>query len=446
MKKVILLSLCLLLSLSLIACSTPAPAASTPAPVNEPAAEQPAQPAAPAPEPVPPVEEPEQPVTLSFMLNSPELTEYYNDMAQAYNEFTNGRVTIDMTILQNDYQTVLKSRLNSGDIPDMFMSSAYNDNKVFKDYSYDLTNEAFMSSIDPNVLSSVTLDGRITGYPFVLQSHAFIYNKKVFADNGITELPTTIAELDAVCQKLQAAGIQPFATGFAEWWVLPQTTYPAMATAYNGDYAKLFADIESGALKFGDLPEIDQALDLLDLIKKYGGKKPMESSFDMQVSMLANGEAAMAHQGNWAEDSIRKANADVDLGYILHPTLNGKPVLAVESNLTFRIAKDSPNLQETLKWLEWITTSDYGKQWIPEKIKQMSPQKGAAMPDSMLARETAKYLADGQTCPWWIFNGPDGIEQPFGEAFQTYASGKYTRDQLKAELTNLIQKAFEAQQ
>ena len=378
-----------------------------------------------------------QPVTLNFMMNSPELTEYYNNMAAAYNEFTDGRVTIEMFIEQNDYQTLLLSRLNAGQIPDMFMSSAYAENQLFRDFTYDLTDQAFMAHIDPNLLNSVKVEGAITGYPFVLQSHAYIYNKDIFEQAGITSLPETLAELRAVCEQLVAAGFQPFASGFAEWWVLPQTVYPSMSDVYGGDFEALFDDLAAGVINFGDLPELDFAMDILDLIYEFSGPRPLESTFDDQVSSMANGTAAMIHQGNWAEDSIRSANPDIRLGYVLHPRLDGKAVLAVESNLTFRVGR-TDNLQETLLWLEWLTTSDFGKSWIPEQIKQMSPQIGAAMPDSMLAEETARYLATGQAAPWWIFTGPEGIEEPFGRAFQAYVAGTASRDQVKSELSDLM--------
>jgi len=433
MKKTLCLILALTLLVALAAGCNPAEPSSNPPPEQPPAPTNSNDPAA-----QPPKEPTEgEAVTLSFMLNSPELTEYYNNMAAAYNEFTGGRVTIDMFIEQNDYQTLLLSRLNAGQTPDMFMSSAYAENMLFRDFTVDLTNEPFMAHIDPNVLNSVTVDGEITGYPFVLQSHAYIYNIDLFEQAGITALPETLDELRAVCVKLEAAGIQPFASGFAEWWVLPQTVYTAMSDVYGSDFEGFFASIAAGTTVFGDLAELDFALDLLDLINEYSGNRPMESTFDDQVGSMANGTVAMIHQGNWAEDSIRSANPDIRIGYVLHPRLNYTAVLAVESNLTFRVGR-TENTQETLMWLDWLTTSDFGKSWIPEQIKQMSPQIGAAMPDSLLAEETAVYLDKGQTAPWWIFTGPEGIEEPFGRAFQSYVAGTSTRDQLRSELNSLF--------
>ena len=385
----------------------------------------------------PPTADAGDPVTLSFMMNSPELTAFYHNMAAAYYEYTGGRVTIEMFIEQAEYQTLLLSRLNAGHVPDMFMSSAFAENHLFRDFTYDLTDQAFMRYIDPALLTSVMVGDAITGYPFVLQSHGYIYNLDLFEQAGITQLPETYAELRATAETLSAAGIQPFASGFAEWWVMPQTVYPSMSDVYGGDFERFFEDLASGAIQFGDLVELDYALDILDLINEFSGPRPMESTFDDQVSTFANGQVAMIHQGNWAADSIRSANPDIRMGYVLHPRLDGHAVLAVESNLTFRVG-NTDNLQETLLWLEWLTTSDFGKAWIPEQVSQMSPQIGAAMPDCVLAEETAVYIASGQTAPWWIFIGPEGIEEPFGRAFQAYVAGTSTREQLREELNALF--------
>jgi len=61
---------------------------------------------------------------------------------------------IGHNVLQNDYITVLKANLNSGIIPDVFMSSAYADNSTYKDYTYDLTNEDFIKQLEPTVLTA----------------------------------------------------------------------------------------------------------------------------------------------------------------------------------------------------------------------------------------------------------------------------------------------------
>ena len=390
------------------------------------------------------------PVTLNVLFYSPELAEQYNDMVAAYKAETG--VTLDITVLQTDYRSVLTSRLNSGDVPDIFMSSAYADNSTYKDYVYDLTNEDFIKKIEPSALQGVTVDGKVLGYPFLVQSHSFIYNKKVFADNGITTLPKTLADFEAVSKKLQANGVQPFATGFKEFWVLPQTAWQAIANvpAENyGGYENFVAKLNAGELKFKDIPQMSQVFDLLDLIKKYGGPKPNESDFNDQTSSLATGKVAMIHQGNWAEDSIRKTNPEVQIGFLVGPTGNNAATAGImfDSNQTIRIAKDSKNLDAALAWLRWLTTSEYGRNWIPGKVKQLSPIIGAAAPDSQIAKETSALLASGTPgYPWFYQMFPTGTEQQLGAILQGYCAGITNRAQTLDALDSAYAKIAKAAQ
>jgi raffinose/stachyose/melibiose transport system substrate-binding protein len=382
--------------------------------------------------------------TLRLFFYSPELADQYNDMAQAYKAETG--VTLDITVNQADYVTLLRARLNSGDIPDVFMSSAYADNSTYKDYIYDLTDVGFMKQIEPSALAGVTVKGRITGYPFLVQSHSFIYNKKIFAQAGITTLPRTLSEYAAAAQKLQARGIQPFATGFKEWWVLPQTAWQVLAPAAEsyGGFAGFVDKLNSGALKFKDVKGMGTLFDVLDLIKKYGGTKPMESDFNDQCSSLATGKAAIIHQGNWAEDTIRKTTPDIDIGYLRGPVAGtaAQAGIMYDSNQTIRVAKDG-QVDLALAWLRWLTTSPYGKAWIPDKIKQLSPIKGSKAPSAELAQATVAMLGEKVPAyPWYYQMFPTGTEQGLGIILQGYCAGSTTRQQtldaLDAKYTQIV--------
>ncbi len=380
----------------------------------------------------------QKPVTLKMLFYSPELADQYNDMAKVYNAETGN--TLDITVHQADFVTVLRAKLNSGDVPDVFMSSAYADNRTYKDFVYDMTNEDFIKLIEPTALLGVTVNGRVTGYPFLVQSHSFIYNKKIFADAGIKTLPRTMREYDAACKKLQAKGIQPFATGYKEWWVFPQTAWQVLAPikdSYGGDYAVFVNKLNDGSLKFANLKEMKDVFDLLDLIKKYGGKKPMESDFNDQCSLLATGKVAMIHQGNWAEDTIRKTTPNIDIGFLLGPVGNtaAKAGIMFDSNQTIRVAKDGKNVQAALAWLRWLTTSAYGKAWVPDKIKQLSPIVGAKAATAQLAQETVKLLAaKTPNYSWYYQRFPTGTEQSLGIILQGYCAGQTTRQQALAAL------------
>ncbi len=375
--------------------------------------------------------------TLRFLFNSPEMTAQFNEMT-AYYQQQNSGVRIELEIWQNDYIQVLKTKINAGEVPDLFITSAYNDNKVYKNYTYNLSDEAFIKRIQPAMLAGVTEGDRVTGVPFLVQSHSFIYNKDLFEQAGIAALPQTLEEYEAVCSQLQDAGITPFSTGFADWWVLPQTFYPSASDIGGGNYAAVFHSIRDGEKSVTDYPELSFALDVLDLVARYGGESPMTSGFEQQCEDFANGQAAMIHQGIWAEQTILERAPDLSLGYLYAPRLDGKSVIAVDSNLTFRVHKDSPLLVETLAFLNWLYTSDYGAAWIPEHVKQISPVIGANMPDTQLSRDTGIAMMRRETSAWWIFAGPDNIEQPLGMVLQNYVAGRSDKYTTLWELNRLF--------
>ncbi|SFS84058.1 ABC transporter substrate-binding protein [Paenibacillus sp. BC26] len=385
-----------------------------------------------------------EPVEINILQYAPEMTEAINKLAADYKK-EHPNVTITATIHQDDYPTLLKSRINSGDIPDIFMTGAYNENKTYQDYVYDLTNEPFMKNIVPTALPGVTLDNKVLGFPLVLQAHSFVYNKKLFAEAGITELPKTFAELEDAAKKLQAKGIIPFSNGYKEWWVLEQTFTQVLASM-GGDYAKTFDELNAGDKKLFDIPAASNIFKLIDLTTKYGNPKPLETDLNSQVALFAEGKAAMMHQGTWVEDSVRKLNPSIDMGFMPGPVGDdgSKAGLMVDSNIVWRVNKDSENLKEVLKFLDWMTTSEAGKAFIPVGTKQISTVAAAPFPDAQLSKETQTILKDGVTYPWVKGYWPDGFEQKAGEILQKYIAGGANVDDAKEEMNKTYRTLAEA--
>jgi len=188
--------------------------------------------------------------------------------------------------------------------------------------------------------------------------------------------------------------------------------------------------------------------DLLDLIKKYGGSKPGESDFQNQVSSIATGEVAMIHQGIWAEDSIKQVNPGVEIGFLVGPAGNDVSGAGImyDSNQTLRVYKDSKNLKAVLDWLRWLTNSEYGRNWIPGKVKQLSPVAGAPAPDSDIARETVAMLSNKvPSYPWFYQMFPSGAEEQLGTILQGYCAGLTDRKGTITALDEAYAKLIKAQ-
>lgn len=377
-------------------------------------------------------------VALKFLQYSPEYTEQMNAMGKEYTKQV-PNVTIEFEILQADYNTVLKTRINSGQVPDVFMTGAYNDMKTYADYSADLTNEPYMKNIMPSALNGMKYRDKILGYPLWFQSYGLIYNKKLFAYAGITEIPKTTSALEDVCKKLQAKGITPFSNGYKEWWVFKHV-FSSFLAAEDGEYAKISKDLGSGEKKFSDLATAMKVFDLIDLTIKYGQPKPLETDANGETAAVATDKAAMCiGQGVWAESGMLKINPNTQIGLIGVPVGEdaSRTRIMADAGTSYRLNKDSKNLEEAKNWLNWLNTSDYGKKFVPEKLNATSVMEGATTPNSQLAKDTAVFLQNKETNPWIQGYWPDGYDQQLGLLFQGYVAKGKTKEQVIDELSKV---------
>ena len=71
--------------------------------------------------------------------------------------------------------------------------------------------------------------------------------------------------------------------------------------------------LNSGDLKFKDMKNFQNIFRLLDLAVKYGPDKPLEVDWETCENMLANGEAAIIHMGDWCQSTLDSFNPDANL-------------------------------------------------------------------------------------------------------------------------------------
>ena len=73
-----------------------------------------------------------------------------------------------------------------------------------------------VDKVPENIVEMCDYDGKLLAMPLGLEAYSIAYNKDLFEEAGIEELPTTITELREVCEQLEAAGIQPFINAYTD--------------------------------------------------------------------------------------------------------------------------------------------------------------------------------------------------------------------------------------
>lgn len=418
--------------------------AETPA-AEAPASESPAAetPAAETPAAEAPAASSDEEAEIYMFIASPEYADAIDELIEAYKEVA-PNVTINYETTQNDYPTLLKAKLNSGEVPDIFSSTSGKEIDVYKEYSFDLSGQALESTMQDAVASVMASPEDGNGlYGIAIKGNYFgiVYNKAIFEECGIAEFPSTVSEMEAACEKIAAAGYKPFTTGFNEWWVFKHVGqhFVGAAAANAGiSTAELVAKFEKGEAKVADYPELyNNFFNFIDLAVKYGDDKPLETALDGELSAFGTGKAAMVcGQGAWIEADALAIDPNLQIGFNGYPVSDNAAQCQVigGSDQALRIAKDSAVLQPTLDFVNWWYTSDYGKSWFTDVAGVVPPIVSEAESSFEIIKQGDALSASKGAADLAICYSTDSWHQTFGEIMQSYIAGDIDKDGACAQI------------
>ncbi len=371
-------------------------------------------------------------VEINMFISQPEYADAIGALITEY-KTVKPNVTINYETTQNDYPTLLKAKLNSGDVPDIFSSTAGKEIDVYKEYSLDLSDQSLMETMLPAVQAAMA-DGSGDGmYGIAIKGNYFgmIYNKALLEQAGITKVPETLTELEDACVKLEAAGITPFTGGLSEWWVFKHVFQHFLAAATD-DVPGLIQKFEKGEAKFADYPELyNNFFTFMDLLNEYGDAKPLEADLSAEIAAFASGQAAMVSgQGAWIEADVLKIDPEIKIGFAGYPVSEdpAQAQVITGSDQALRIYKDSKALPEVLDFINWWYTSDYGKAWFTDVAGVVPPIATTTESKFEIIKQgSASVLAKG-SAPLGVMYSTDSFWTAFGQAMQEYIGGSADKD------------------
>ncbi len=198
----------------------------------------------------------------------PNYAPYFQQVVKAYTD-AHPNVKIDLQAVGDQpIKDKLRVLAAAKQMPDIYFSWAGDFTKKFvrgglaADLSSYLSGTDWGNSFVPAALQAFTYDGKIYGVPIDLDAKFFVYNTKIFQDNGLS-VPQSMSDLLATCDTLKGKGIQPIAFGNQYGW--PAIHYLTQLNPYLVPPATLAQDYEPQTGQFTD-PGYKQALQtLLDL-------------------------------------------------------------------------------------------------------------------------------------------------------------------------------------
>jgi multiple sugar transport system substrate-binding protein len=178
------------------------------------------------------------------------------------------------------------------------------------------------------------------------------YNKKMFADAGVTSTPTTWAQLLDAAAKLKAKGFTPFVIGggkdaFASSMILAGL----VSVDVYGKTPDWLSQRRAGKTKFTD-PDFQAAVaKFADLAAKgYIDKSNVSRDYSATEQAFLDGKGAMYPMGNWfAANADTKPHA-FDIGVFNFPTTDGKLVVPAYTGGGMIVSATAKNLDAAKKF------------------------------------------------------------------------------------------------
>lgn len=190
-------------------------------------------------------------------------------------------------------------------------------------------------------------NGKLYSLPSELETMLLWYNKTLFDSMGL-KAPKTTAELNAVADKLSAAGITPFAAGNKEWKGVNEWYISALFNGVAGPenvYKAL-----TGTLKWNS-PGFLEATTMINNWQQKGYlsgslDRFYTKTFDGALADFASGKAAMSMEGSWKfgaslDDAFKKAGKE--WAWAPFPTKSGAEQYSIGTGSSWAININSKN-------------------------------------------------------------------------------------------------------
>lgn len=327
-----------------------------------------------------------------------------------------------------DWQTNLQTRFASGTGPDVFVVDGHSMLEQYKDRLVDLSDEPWVENAFPIGLDAASIDSKILGAPYQLSGYGLVYNKDLFEEAGITDVPETLTELREAAEKLEKMGVTPFGNAYGEWWVLGQQQFN-VAFAQQDNPREFMQELSEGKVSLIENEIFSNYKDFLDLTMEYSNENAIATNADMQNNLLASGEVAMIHQGYWIQSTIAKTNENIRIGMFPVP-INDNPEttsrLPVAASFSFVINNESDFIEESKLFLDWLVTSDTGMKYMTDVFGFIPAYDHITLSDpGPLAEVVLDYSNRDKTIPWTFSEWPNGAYQEFFSIKQGYVANEY---------------------
>ncbi|MGE5678061.1 MAG: ABC transporter substrate-binding protein [Pseudomonadota bacterium] len=437
-KRLISLTLCVVMLVLMLAGCSPKPAEQAAAPTEAP------KEAAAAKE-------------IYFLNFKPEIAAVYDSIAKDYEAETGVKVKV-VTAAAGTYETTLKSEIAKSDAPTIFQINGPVGYQSWKDYTADLKDTKLYSYLSDKSLAVKSGDS-VYGIPYVVEGYGIIYNNaimnkyfalsdKAVSINSAAEI-NNFATLKAVVEDMtkhkKDLGIKGVFASTSlkagEQWRW-QTHLANLPLYYefkdNTQYDNtVLAGLAADKIDFKYAENYKNIFDLY--INNSGTDRKLlgSKSVDDSMAEFALGNVSMVQNGNWAWNQIKGVSGNTvkeeDIKFMpIYTGVAGEEkqglCIGTENYFAINSKVSEEKQQDSIAFLEWLFSSEKGKKYVTQDLGFIAPFNtfnDNEKPADPLAKEVMSWMGKDATSVAWTFAAfpSEDFKNYFGDALLEYAQG-----------------------
>ena len=347
-----------------------------------------------------------------YYLNfKPEADKAWINLAKKYQDETGVKVTV-VTASEGRYEETLTSEMNKSSAPTLFQISGPVAYETWKDYCLDLKDTAIYKELISDDYAIKVNDG-VYGIAYVYEGYGLITNKTLLKQAGfnyddITSLVKLKEVAKSITDRKSELGFGAFSSsgldGSSNW-------------RFSGHLTNLPIFYEFKEDKIVSQPEtikgtyVDNMKEIWDLyINNTFTVKPSSLTgvtMDSSRGEFTGKKAVFYQNGTWEYGQIKTVLKDEEIGFL--PIYMGiddeRQGLCSGTENYWAVNKEanSKDIEETIKFLEWVVISEAGLKALAVDMGYVAPFKKAIKTDNVLYDYIDKANELGKTNINWLF-------------------------------------------
>lgn len=272
-------------------------------------------------------------------------------------------IDVQMTSVP-DAGTVLKTRMLSGDVPDVI--NLYPQNIDFQEWAnagffYDMTGQDYLDNLKNQYADKYAINGKVYNVPLTANVSGIYYNKTKFEALGL-KAPETWDEFVQLVDEIKAAGETPFAIAGTEGWTLNGYHQLSLITTTGS------ADAANEYLRYSQPNSISAEDDILkadavklDLLADEGNQQAnwKGASYNDAIVAFTSEDALMTTNGSWALAAMRQQEPTFEISTFAFPGEEpGQSATVGAGDLALSIAAETENLEAAETLVAYMTTPE----------------------------------------------------------------------------------------